>query len=100
MAIRVNHNINEIGVVERSCGPIECFIGKTPTRRPCFPQQTADAASVLPQGSLLGHTRSRRIAEVGRTVTTQIGDKYAVAISRQQWRHVVPSANVVGKAMK
>lgn len=38
MAIRMDHYIHEIGIVERRGGAIESFITEMPGRRPSLPQ--------------------------------------------------------------
>ena len=47
VAIRVNHHVDEVGVVERCGGPFVGLGRELPGRRPGLPQEPADRATIL-----------------------------------------------------
>src|SRR5262245_65850843 len=52
MTIRMNHDVYEIGIIERRNGSVECLIRKVPCRRPRLPQEPAECTTVhLQSGS-------------------------------------------------
>src|SRR5688572_5335029 len=46
VTIRVDHHIDEIGIVERRCGLLVGLVRELPRRRPRFPQEPADRAAI------------------------------------------------------
>src|SRR5262249_60115043 len=56
VAVRVNHAVHEVRVVERARGQLELLAGEAPGRRPLAPQQLGQRAPILiePRAADLG----------------------------------------------
>src|SRR5262245_16443219 len=46
MPVGMNHDVNEVGIVERRSSPLVGVVGEVPARRPLLPQVTADLMSI------------------------------------------------------